>query len=501
MKDKDEDKTKKEKAPIKEISTFRRAIPQVLACTANNCILFDNGLVLSMPTIVIAALLDSGGDISLDAEQATWFASIAYLCQPLGSVFSGMMMEPLGRKKSMMLLNIPFLTAWTMLYLANSVATLYIAGAIMGFGVGCTEAPILTYVGEITEPRFRGTLTSYAQLCGSLAYVVLYAIGYLTTWRNTVLCCAAVPVITFIAVSQVPETPIWLISKGRLQEAESALRWLRGWVSPEAVAEELQTMITYQKDEPVKENVISSMQSTEALVNEKTTLLARTKYFLRPEMRRPLLLVIAYFFFFYAAGLQTFRPYMVKVFELLNMPTDPNEATVIISIAGFVGNALCMVLVCYIGKKMLSLISLVMSALSCLLLSAAAFGYLSNSWPYPLFLILSFFTGLGIAPIPWMLQSELYPFRGKCMAAGIAAAASYLIGFAATKSFLFLNSVFQLYGMFLIFGVLSLCGALYLNRKMPETEGKTLAEIEAFFNKKKLLKTPADEPPTYSTYM
>lgn len=86
------------------------------------------------------------------------------------------------------------------------------------------------------------------------------------------------------------------------------------------------------------------------------------------------------------------------------------------------------------------------------------------------------------------------------MAAGIAAAASYLIGFVATKSFMFLSSIFQLYGMFLIFGILSLFGALYLNRKMPETEGKTLAEIEAFFNKKPL-KSETESPPTYSTYM
>lgn len=66
-------------------------------------------------------------------------------------------------------------------------------------------------------------------------------------------------------------------------------------------------------------------------MDEKQTLLAKIKYFLRPEMRRPLLLVIAYFFFFYAAGLQTIRPYLVNVFEQLEMPTDPNEATVSIN--------------------------------------------------------------------------------------------------------------------------------------------------------------------------
>lgn len=60
-----------------------------------------------------------------------------------------MLSEPLGRKRAMFIVNIPIIFAWTMLYYANTLTVVLIAIAILGFGVGLMEAPIVTYVGEI----------------------------------------------------------------------------------------------------------------------------------------------------------------------------------------------------------------------------------------------------------------------------------------------------------------------------------------------------------------
>lgn len=75
--------------------------------------------------------------------------SMGYICQPIGSVFSGLVSEPLGRKKAMILVNIPHIIAWTMLYFTSSLEEIYIAATLLGLGVGFMEAPIITYVGEI----------------------------------------------------------------------------------------------------------------------------------------------------------------------------------------------------------------------------------------------------------------------------------------------------------------------------------------------------------------
>jgi MFS family permease len=85
-----------------------------------------------------------------------------YICQPLGSILSGVVLEQLGRKKSMILVNVPHVIGWLMFYFASSVPMLYVSAVIMGLGVGFMEAPIITYVGEISQPELRGVLTSYS---------------------------------------------------------------------------------------------------------------------------------------------------------------------------------------------------------------------------------------------------------------------------------------------------------------------------------------------------
>lgn len=87
---------------------------------------------------------------------------MAFIFQPLGSIASGIVLEPLGRKKSMILVNIPHIIGWTLLYYASSLTEIYIAAILLGLGVGFMEAPIITYVGEICEPQIRGILTACA---------------------------------------------------------------------------------------------------------------------------------------------------------------------------------------------------------------------------------------------------------------------------------------------------------------------------------------------------
>lgn len=73
-----------------------------------------------------------------------------FIGQPVGSLLSGLLSEPLGRKRSMFIVNIPHVIAWLMLYWAASTKIVFIAFGLLGLGVGLMEAPIITYLGEIT---------------------------------------------------------------------------------------------------------------------------------------------------------------------------------------------------------------------------------------------------------------------------------------------------------------------------------------------------------------
>lgn len=162
-------------APV-EVGKFRTVLPQVLAVTVKNFLLLDLGLSLAFPTIVIPALTGASSALNpneilfITAAQASWLGtevsnqlrfchclthfpffagSIMYIFEPLGSVMSGWITEPIGRKRAMFIVNLPNVIAWAMLYYSTTLAEVLIALIFLGLGVGLMEAPIITYVGEI----------------------------------------------------------------------------------------------------------------------------------------------------------------------------------------------------------------------------------------------------------------------------------------------------------------------------------------------------------------
>jgi MFS family permease len=88
--------------------------------------------------------------------------SIAYICQPFGSLSSGMLVEWLGRKRFMLLLNIPFLLGWILMCTAPNYGVLCVASVLVGVTIGLTEAPINSYIGEVCQPEIRGMMTACA---------------------------------------------------------------------------------------------------------------------------------------------------------------------------------------------------------------------------------------------------------------------------------------------------------------------------------------------------
>lgn len=132
------------------------------------------------------------------------------LIQPAGCIVAGFLQNYIGRKSGMILMNIPELISWILLYTASSVKALYLSVIMMGISAGFMEAPGLAYIGEITEPKMRGILTSFANINVTVGMLVEFFLGSVLDWRTAVAISAAFPLISIVLIAFVSERE-WIL--------------------------------------------------------------------------------------------------------------------------------------------------------------------------------------------------------------------------------------------------------------------------------------------------
>jgi len=165
----------------------------------------------------------------------------------------------------------------------------------------------LTYVAEITEPKYRGILSALGSTCVITGIFIQFIMGSLMDWRTVAAVSSVFPVISIIALCFIPESPTWLIREQRYHESVKALQWLRGWVSEHKIESEFNRLYDELITQPALEEAGENTNSC----------LHRLRMFKKRSFLVPFFLVAYTFFTGHFSGKTPLQTYAVQVIEQL----------------------------------------------------------------------------------------------------------------------------------------------------------------------------------------
>ena len=290
--------------------------------------------------------------------------------------------------------------------------------------------------------------------------------------------CALFPLVSgAVTLAVVPETPIWLRDRGRLDEAMASLKRFRGVPKDAQLSSSLLHELA-QRPQRKKQNLMKHLMKRNALV--------------------PFAIMLSYFFFQQFSGIFVVIYYAVNIIESAGITIDPYLGAVLIGFTRFVGTVLVAGVSSRFGRRIPSIVSgagmtIFMAVLSVYLLMEDR-GYLAKNGgsliPVVCVLMYIFSSTLGFLVVPFAMVGEVYPPKVKEVLTGLTSCIGYIFSSITVKTYPDMEASMGRHGVFIFFTVMSLAGTLFVLYFLPETKGKTLREIEDMFSRRK---EPVDE--------
>ncbi|XP_030363177.1 solute carrier family 2, facilitated glucose transporter member 6 [Strigops habroptila] len=445
---------------------------------------FSFGFALVYPSPVIPALeAHHSPALRLDQNTASWFGSVFMLGAAAGGLSAMLLNDLLGRKLSIMFSALPSAVGYALMAGAQGIGTLLLGRVLTGYAGGVTSASIPVYISEISHPGVRGMLGACPQVMAVLGSLVLYALGLVLDWRWLAI-AGEVPVLAMsILLCFMPNSPRFLLSQGKEDEALGSLCWLRG-----------KDKDYTQEYEQIKDSVRKQSRRVSC---------AEIK---DPFIYKPILIAGGMRFLQQLSGVTCILVYLQSIFKKTSVILKPEYDAALVGLVRLFSVAIAAVSMDKAGRKILLFVSagvMLVSNLTMglyihfvpasqngtianktLVTSANPFAELTNCITLiPLLATMFFIMGyaMGWGPITWLLMSEILPLKARGVASGLCVIVSWLTAFALTQSFLLAVNTFGLEVPFLFFAVICAGNILFTGCCVPETKGRSLEQIEAFF--------------------
>jgi sugar porter (SP) family MFS transporter len=432
------------------------------------------GLLFGYDTGVISgAILYIKDQFMLSSGAVQGVVSAVLLGAVFGAAFSGALADRFGRRKVLIVTAFLFSIGAIGAALATSVSMIIAFRLMIGLAIGVASYTAPLYISEISPPQARGALVSLNQLMITCGIVVSYLVDLALTlgtneWRWMFGLGALPAMILLIGMGALSESPRWLISRNRVDEARQALKKI-------------------MKEDKINAEINAIQQSLAVKTGSWKETFA-------PWIRPALFVGIALAFFQQVTGINTIIYYAPTIFEFAGFSS--HKVSILATVGVGTVNVLMTVVAIWfldrLGRKPLLYIGLIGMALSLGILGLAF--YLPGMMDAlkiltvlsVLFYIASFAISLG--PIFWLIIAEIYPLRVRGRAMSLATLSNWLFNMVVASTFLTLTEKLGKAGAFWFYAAVCIAALVFCYLYVPETKGRTLEDIEKHLKKNKGLK-------------
>ncbi|XP_027225442.2 facilitated trehalose transporter Tret1-2 homolog [Penaeus vannamei] len=448
------------------------AVNQLVAALASGLAFAGVMSPWAFPSVSLGQLTGAGSGIHLTRGQLDWFTNLPLFMLIPGSVVGGAMAEVIGPRTLLLLLTPLLAASMTAMNFASleevqdaglAEGLLLASRAVQGASAALMNPAVSVYLCEMPEERFRGTLASLVDAWATFGFLLTYVAGSFLSWQSLALvlpACLLLP--AFLGLLASPESPQWLMKKGKEKEALRVLEMLRS--SPEDVTKELEGATASEEDP-------SCWEAARMLVRRSTLVPIAVSMFLLQAKE--------------LTGNNAVLIYMPQIFQVAGVGMSPGTSSIVVMATrlgfNFVGSALLHRLPR--RRFMLAGAALCIAATSAL----GAFFFLqergddvANLGWIPMVALLAFTVGVsvGVGPASWLVAAEILPQRVRNLGFGIGVTGYSLVSFLVSMTFEHVRGAWGSSGLFWSYSAGCVVYALHVLLAVPETRGRSLAEIE-----------------------
>ncbi|XP_049957626.1 facilitated trehalose transporter Tret1-like [Schistocerca serialis cubense] len=401
----------------------------------------------------------------LTAAEASWVGSLPSLAAALGPWLGGWAADRVGRRTTTLIAMLPISASWVaLMFVEYSPTWLCVVRFISGLGIGVGNPALNMYGAEIFQANIRGSLSMVQQPSITTGFMIDYCIGPFVSYTTLAAIGLSATLLFLVTFFWAPESPYYLLAKGRDEDAAESLRRLRDDNSD--ISSELQRMKKAVEDSKVNEASVLDL-------------------FRSRRCRRALAISLGVVCAEQLAGINAVLFYTQSIFDAAGGDVDSRVAPIIVNGAMLLESCVTPFLVDRLGRRPLLIFS--STGMSVALTVLAVYFYLGDTgknvedigW-LPLtalvFYIVTYTAGYG--GLPFTVTGEIFAQNVKSVALPAAVFVSWTMSFLVTRFFEDISVAVGNYGPFFLFAACSLLASLYVYFLLPETKGKTLEEIQ-----------------------